>query len=29
VMSAPVFLMRHLGVPETGFFWLFGPAMMA
>lgn len=28
VMSAPVFLMRHLGVPETGFFWLFGPAMM-
>ncbi len=28
VMSAPVFLMRHLGVPETGFFWLFGPAMI-
>ena len=28
VMSAPIFLMRHLGVPETGFFWLFGPAMM-
>lgn len=27
VMSAPVFLMRHLGVAETGFFWLFGPAM--
>jgi MFS transporter, DHA1 family, multidrug resistance protein len=27
VMSAPVFLMRHLGVPETGFLWLFGPAM--
>lgn len=27
VMSAPVFLMRHLGVPVTGFFWLFGPAM--
>ena len=27
-MSAPVFLMRHLGGPETGFFWLFGPAMM-
>jgi DHA1 family bicyclomycin/chloramphenicol resistance-like MFS transporter len=26
-MSAPVFLMRHLGVPETGFLWLFGPAM--
>ncbi len=28
VMSAPVFLMRHLGVSETGFLWLFGPAMM-
>ena len=28
VMSAPVFLMRHLGVSETGFFWLFGPAML-
>ena len=27
VMSAPVFLMRHLGVAETGFLWLFGPAM--
>ena len=27
VMSAPVFLMRHLGVSETGFLWLFGPAM--
>jgi DHA1 family bicyclomycin/chloramphenicol resistance-like MFS transporter len=27
IMSAPVFLMRHLGVPETGFLWLFGPAM--
>ena len=27
VMSAPVFLMQHLGVPETGFLWLFGPAM--
>jgi len=27
IMSAPVFLTRHLGVPETGFFWLFGPAM--
>ena len=27
VMSAPVFLMRHLGVAETGFFWLVGPAM--
>lgn len=25
VLSAPVFLMRHLGVPETGFLWLFGP----
>ena len=28
IMSAPVFLMRHLGVPETGFLWLFGPAML-
>ena len=27
VMSAPVFLMRHLGVAETEFLWLFGPAM--
>ncbi|WP_186408727.1 multidrug effflux MFS transporter [Candidatus Accumulibacter aalborgensis] len=27
VLSAPVFLMRHLGVSETGFLWLFGPAM--
>ena len=27
VMSAPVFLTRHLGVSETGFLWLFGPAM--
>ena len=26
VTSAPVFLMRHLGVPETGFLWLFGPS---
>jgi DHA1 family bicyclomycin/chloramphenicol resistance-like MFS transporter len=28
VLSAPVFLMTHLGVPETGFLWLFGPAMV-
>jgi DHA1 family bicyclomycin/chloramphenicol resistance-like MFS transporter len=28
VMSAPQFLMRHLGVAETGFLWLFGPAML-
>ncbi len=28
VLSAPVFLMRHLGVAETGFLWLFGPAMI-
>ena len=28
VMSAPVFLMRHLGLPETAFLWLFGPAML-
>uniref|UniRef100_Q47K23 Bcr/CflA family efflux transporter n=1 Tax=Dechloromonas aromatica (strain RCB) TaxID=159087 RepID=Q47K23_DECAR len=27
ILSAPVFLMRHLGVAETGFLWLFGPAM--
>ena len=27
ILSAPVFLMRHLGLPATGFFWLFGPAM--
>ena len=27
IMSAPVFLMRHLSVGETGFFWLVGPAM--
>ena len=27
VLSAPVFLMNHLGVPATSFLWLFGPAM--
>lgn len=27
VLSAPVFLMTHLGLHETGFLWLFGPAM--
>ena len=27
VLSAPVFLMQHLALPETAFFWLFGPAM--
>lgn len=27
VLSAPVFLMRHLELPETAFLWLFGPAM--
>ena len=27
VLSAPVFLMKHLGVSETSFLWLFGPAM--
>ena len=27
VLSAPVFLMNHLGVSETSFLWLFGPAM--
>ncbi|MFA5265081.1 MAG: multidrug effflux MFS transporter [Opitutaceae bacterium] len=25
VLSAPVFLMQHLHVSETGFLWLFGP----
>ncbi len=28
VLSAPVFLMRHLGVSETEFLWLFGPGMV-
>lgn len=27
VLSAPTFLMRHLGVSATGFLWLFAPAM--
>ena len=27
VLSAPVFLVRHLGVAATGFPWLFAPAM--
>ncbi|MGE5472199.1 MAG: multidrug effflux MFS transporter [Bacteroidota bacterium] len=27
VLSAPTFLMTHLGIPETGFLWLFGPSM--
>lgn len=27
VLSAPKFLMEHLGVSAQGFFWLFGPAM--
>lgn len=27
IMSAPAFLIVHLGVPETAFLWLFGPAM--
>ena len=27
LMSSPEFLLRHLGVSETGFLWLFGPAM--
>ncbi|MBB3219919.1 multidrug effflux MFS transporter [Pseudoduganella umbonata] len=26
VLSAPVFLMRHLGLGEADFLWLFGPA---
>jgi DHA1 family bicyclomycin/chloramphenicol resistance-like MFS transporter len=28
IMSAPVFLIRHLGVSETEFLWLFGPSML-
>lgn len=27
VLSAPIFLMRHLGVSTTAFLWLFAPAM--
>ena len=27
ILSAPVFMLQHLGVSERGFFWLFGPAM--
>lgn len=26
VLSAPVFLMQHLGLAESDFIWLFGPA---
>ncbi|MDR3220628.1 MAG: MFS transporter, partial [Candidatus Accumulibacter sp.] len=28
IMAAPMFLMRHLGVTETGFLWLLGPGML-
>lgn len=28
VLSAPVFLMDHLGLPQTAFLWLFGPGML-
>ncbi|MDX9698776.1 MAG: multidrug effflux MFS transporter [Rhodocyclaceae bacterium] len=28
VLSAPVYLMTHLGVGETGFAWLFGPTVL-
>jgi DHA1 family bicyclomycin/chloramphenicol resistance-like MFS transporter len=28
VLSAPVFLMRHLGLGEADFLWLFGPATL-
>jgi DHA1 family bicyclomycin/chloramphenicol resistance-like MFS transporter len=28
IMAAPVFLIKHLGVGETEFIWLFGPAML-
>ena len=27
MLSAPVFLMTHLGLSERSFLWLFGPAM--
>lgn len=27
VLAAPVFVMQHLGLAETQFLWLFGPAM--
>lgn len=27
IMSAPVFLIQHMGVSEREFLWLFGPAM--
>lgn len=27
VMSAPVFILEHLGLGTTGFIWLFGPAV--
>lgn len=27
VLSAPVFLLQHLGLKEDQFFWMFGPAM--
>ncbi|MBU1236294.1 MAG: multidrug effflux MFS transporter [Gammaproteobacteria bacterium] len=28
VVSAPKFLLEHVGVSERGFLWLFGPAML-
>ena len=28
IVSAPVFLIRHLHVSETGFLWLFGPSTL-
>jgi DHA1 family bicyclomycin/chloramphenicol resistance-like MFS transporter len=28
IVSAPVFLIQHLHVSETGFLWLFGPATL-
>ncbi|MBP8133112.1 MAG: multidrug effflux MFS transporter [Zoogloea sp.] len=28
VLSAPVFLMHHLGLPETGFGWFFIPCVL-
>ena len=29
VLSAPVFLIQHLGLPETGFGWFFIPTVLA
>lgn len=28
IMASPVFLIQHLGMAETQFFWMFGPSML-